>query len=160
MAFESWRRICAHVIGERPANRFGIVARLSHHNHGIRYTHSAHGAVFFDCLVKQSERLGSLHGNHGIFPDADLRVKNEPGLLIRADDLAPEIPDAYESIILLAGRQIHAVNGNNPPWLHDAELLFDQEQVLPPELVRVLAVSHVAVTVAVSVERLKRRAEH
>src|SRR5690625_1001873 len=47
-----WRRLIANVVGELSANWLSIVSRLAHHNHVIRYAHTAHGAVFLDGFVQ------------------------------------------------------------------------------------------------------------
>jgi len=53
--------------------------------------------------VKQSERLGALHGRYRILPDDDLAVINEPVPLKKAYEVAMELENSgykyYESML-------------------------------------------------------------
>ena len=110
--------------------------------------------------MQQSKCLGALHGHHGVFPDTDLRVIDEAGILECADQITTEVAQADESLPHLRGRQIHAVEADIAPRLDDAKELGDQEAQLGHELRIVAAVAHVVVAVGVHEQIRERWREH
>jgi hypothetical protein len=86
-------------------DRLRVFAGLAHDDEVIRDALAAHGAVFAQLLVKQSESLGALHGDNRVFPDTHFRVVNEPGFLVSADDFAAKVLQADIAVPRFGRRQ-------------------------------------------------------
>ena len=97
------------------------LSRLSHCHNIVRQTHAAHGAVFPDGLVQQSQCLCALHCNYRVFPDAHLGVIDETCILECAYECASEVTQTDEALTHLRGRQVHAMERNIASRLDDAE---------------------------------------
>src|SRR5690554_7724277 len=87
----------------------GIDAWLAHRHQIVWESLSAHGAVFFDLLVEQAERLGALHCRYRVFPDADLGVENPTFLDEHAYQLAAKVLDSDIAVPHLGCRQVPAM---------------------------------------------------
>ena len=146
------------VLGMR--NGFGVLSWLPHGHEVVRNALATHGRVLADGLVQQAQRLRPLHRRDRVFPDADLGVVDKPNILIRPDDLAPEVADADVPVAHLRCGQVHAVDRDKTPRHHHPVRLFDEELVVLPELVMRAAVAHIALAGGVGVERCERRREY
>jgi hypothetical protein len=89
---------------------FWILAVLAHSHEIVSDPLPRHARVFFDLLVEQAKRFRPLHGCHGILPDDHLGMKDEPGCLVRADDVSAKVSQSNVPIALLRRGHQHAVD--------------------------------------------------
>ena len=136
--------------------RIGVLPRLPECHQVVRYSLTAHGAVFPDRLVEQPERLGSLHSSDRIFPDADFRVVDEAVALMQPNEIAAEVGKADVPVPLFTRRQVHAVDGHKASWLQDAEQFQCDVLVVLRELLVSLAIPKVAIRRAIGVKTRER----
>ncbi len=111
-----------------------IVARLPHH-----------AGIFLELLMQEPERFGALHGRDGIFPDADFRMVNPAFSLMRTNQIATEISNADMAVMRLRGRQIHAMERDQPARLRHAKQLAHDQPIVIHEHRIILTIAHVTV---------------
>src|SRR6266576_4456432 len=90
-------------------DRFQVLTGLAHRHEIVRNTLPTHRTVFADRLMQESERLGALHGGHGVFPDHNLAVVNPTQRRECANQLPAEVSQPDHAIPHFARGEIHAV---------------------------------------------------
>ena len=138
----------------RMAHGLWIVSGLPHRDKVIRDALSAHAAVLFELLVQQADRLCALHGDHWIFPNADLRMQHKAGILKQLYQLSAEVTQTDDAVALLAEWQIHAVERNQPAGDQNTEQLVHDEFELLVKLRCRAAVAEVTLAVGAGIQRV------
>src|ERR1700735_3352566 len=123
--------------------RRSILAWLNERQQVIWHAAARLGTVFAQLLVEQSDVLCARHLDNRTFPDRAPTVIDPSSVLMDFNNIAAEILDANRAVFPFGQRQVAAVDGCQPAWLREAELLTHHECVVLREFAVARTISHV-----------------